>query len=692
VHAPAPPRPTTAPYFPALDGLRGAAVLGVVAFHLDGWLTGGYLGVDLFFVLSGYLITGLLVAEQSRKGRIDLRDFWARRARRLLPAMLALFPAIGLYARYFVSTLGGAGGASGLVAIASDRARIRGDAFATLGYYTNWRAIFARTSYWDLFAAPSPLEHTWSLAIEEQFYVVWPLVFLAIVRFVNAKFRGLICLVGALASSLAMARLYDAEQTARVYFGTDTRIGAILLGAALAFLKASPASVEPPRVLLALRRTLFPAVALAVTALLWAKLPGQDRRLYRGGFLLAELSAVALIDAATLPGMTAITPLFSLPPLRWFGRLSYGIYLWHWPIFCVLTAARTHLGFYPLSALRLAGTLLFATASFHLLEEPIRREKWAFLQRKWAGLTAIAASYAVALGVVLVPTQPTQEPLRLVSYTERRAAELAPTGKSVAIDVLPRADRLPPKTARILTLGDSVSQRLGYAMRLAQDDFSGRPVFVADRGVGNCSIMENRNLTVGADGHVPPLGHPDPSHGCAANWVRDATLLKPDITVFIIGGAFFTEMTFHAPASDPRATDAAGEKVTTCDPRWQEAYRLRLDQLADEMGPSAGELVVARTPYPAGKWRWGDIPQRVDCFNGILDRFAAARHLRTIDLAGHLCPVQALGKPSAEGGEEPCRLREGEDDIRPDGLHPDGPGARPLAHWMLTQVVGLERP
>ncbi len=691
MNAPAPPRPNSAPHFAALDGLRGAAVLGVVAFHLDGWLTGGYLGVDLFFVLSGYLITGLLVAEQSRNGRIALGDFWARRARRLLPAMLALFPAIGLYARYFVSTLGGAGGASGLVAIASDRARIRGDAFATLGYYTNWRAIFARTSYWDLFAAPSPLEHTWSLAIEEQFYVVWPLVFLAIVRVVKSQYRWLVCLVGALASSLAMARLYDAEQTARVYFGTDTRIGAILLGAALAFLKSQVAK-EGASSFLKLRRTLLPIVALGVTALLWAKLPGQDRRLYRGGFLLAELSAVALIDAATLPGTTAITALFSLPPLRWFGRLSYGIYLWHWPIFCVLTAARTHLSFYPLSALRVAVTLLFATASFHLLEEPIRREKWAFLRRGVSGVAAIAASYAVALVVVLVPTQPTHEPLRLVSYAERRAAELAPTGKSVAIDVLPRADRLPPKTARILTLGDSVSQRLGYAMRLAQDDFPGRPVFVADRGVGNCSIMENRNLTVGADGHVPPLGHPDPSHGCAANWVRDATILKPDITVFIIGGAFFTEMTFHAPGAPSPA--AAGEKVTTCDPRWQEAYRLRLDQLADEMGASAGELVVARAPYPAGKWRWGDIPQRVDCFNGILDRFAAARHLRTIDLAGHLCPVQAAGNAGVAAlvGEEPCQLREGEDDIRPDGLHPDGPGARPLARWMLKQVVDAERP
>ena len=149
---------------PALDGLRGAAVAGVLLFHA-GHLRGGYLGVDVFFVLSGFLITSLLLAEGARTGTVALGAFWARRARRLLPALLAVLAFVAVY--------------SLVVASAAERTTIRGDGLATLGYFANWRAIFSGTDYWALFRSPSPLEHTWSLAIEEQFYLVWPLLLVA---------------------------------------------------------------------------------------------------------------------------------------------------------------------------------------------------------------------------------------------------------------------------------------------------------------------------------------------------------------------------------------------------------------------------------------------------------------------------------------------------------------------------------
>jgi peptidoglycan/LPS O-acetylase OafA/YrhL len=164
---PAPKGQTGMAHMPALDGLRGLAVMGVVWFHLGGrygkLVTGGYLGVDLFFVLSGFLITSVLLHELDSRGRVDFTRFWLRRARRLLPAMLSLVPAIAIYT-HFLST-------------AKEATEIRNDGLATLGYVANWRAIFSQKSYWDLFSAPSPLEHTWSLAIEEQFYVFWPLLF-----------------------------------------------------------------------------------------------------------------------------------------------------------------------------------------------------------------------------------------------------------------------------------------------------------------------------------------------------------------------------------------------------------------------------------------------------------------------------------------------------------------------------------
>ncbi|RYE90039.1 MAG: acyltransferase, partial [Myxococcales bacterium] len=161
-------------HIPALDGLRGLALLGVLLFHADGALRGGYLGVDLFFVLSGYLITTLLLAEQASAGRIELGAFWVRRFRRLMPALLSLMPAIALHAW--------------LLAAPGELPGLRADALATLGYVANWRAILAHKSYWDLFNAPSPLEHTWSLAIEEQFYVLWPLLVVAVLRRRSPRF------------------------------------------------------------------------------------------------------------------------------------------------------------------------------------------------------------------------------------------------------------------------------------------------------------------------------------------------------------------------------------------------------------------------------------------------------------------------------------------------------------------------
>lgn len=194
---------------------------GVLAFHA-GYLTGGFLGVDLFFVLSGFLITSLLVVEHRRTGRIRLGRFWARRARRLLPALLVVAAAVAMYAWF--------------VADPAELDRVRGDALATLTYMANWHEVMAGRSYWDLFAVPSPLE-PWSLAIEEQFYLVWPLVVVAVVRLAGGSCRVLAAVAGLLAgaSATAMAVLHRPfDDPSRVYFGTDTRASGILIGALLA--------------------------------------------------------------------------------------------------------------------------------------------------------------------------------------------------------------------------------------------------------------------------------------------------------------------------------------------------------------------------------------------------------------------------------------------------------------------------
>src|SRR5262245_60370628 len=224
-------------HVPALDGLRGVAVLVVVAFHLNR-LQGGFLGVDLFFVLSGYLITSLLLVEHAGSGAVRLGRFWARRARRLLPALLLMLVGVTLLV--------------GRLTAPGERPLIRGDALSTLGYVANWHAMAHDVSYWDMFVQPSPLDHMWSLGIEEQFYVVWPLIAAGLLALAARRGRRGPTLVaavagaGAVASFAVMAATYSELDTSRAYYGTDARLGPTLLGVALAALMAARARRTVP--------------------------------------------------------------------------------------------------------------------------------------------------------------------------------------------------------------------------------------------------------------------------------------------------------------------------------------------------------------------------------------------------------------------------------------------------------------
>ncbi|MBA2326579.1 MAG: acyltransferase, partial [Actinobacteria bacterium] len=211
-------------YQPALDGLRAIAVASVIAYHLgEGWAQGGFLGVDAFFVLSGYLITSLLLVEWAANGTIDFAAFWGRRARRLLPALLLVLLAVAVYAAIEVP--------------ADELSELRCDGLATLFYGANWRLVFSGESYFDLFSNPSPFRHAWSLAIEEQFYIVWPLVTFGCLRLARGRTWVLagVCVGGTALSMLAMAALYEpGGDPSRAYYGTDARAHALLIGVGLA--------------------------------------------------------------------------------------------------------------------------------------------------------------------------------------------------------------------------------------------------------------------------------------------------------------------------------------------------------------------------------------------------------------------------------------------------------------------------
>ena len=349
-------------HWPALDGVRALAVAAVIVYHArPGWLPGGFMGVDVFFVLSGFLITSLLLREQRGTGRVGLRAFWMRRARRLLPALYVL---LALVLSWEVAMrLTGA-------------TQLRWDALAAFGYATNWFLIGHQQSYFAAFSAPDALQHLWSLAVEEQFYLVWPLLFaLGLLRRRGALVA--VCTAAA-GSTLLCAFLYNPlGDPSRVYYGTDTHAAGLLIGAALALLHAR-AWPRVKRGHRPSRRAVVVALSVGCTALAalgagFALLGETQPLVYRGGLSLMALGAAALIGVLLHPAGRLLASAFAWRPLRWVGLRSYGIYLWHWPVL-VATSPHGDPGgaALPLTGAQVAASVALAALSYRYVETPVR--------------------------------------------------------------------------------------------------------------------------------------------------------------------------------------------------------------------------------------------------------------------------------------------------------------------------------
>ncbi len=465
--------PTTAVtgrHLPALNGLRGVAVLGVFAYHLQlGWASGGYLGVDLFFVLSGFLITTLLLEEWRGSGRISLPAFWARRAKRLLPALFLVVIALGLY--IIANALFGGPGANGLI----DLSGLRGEAIWTLLYANNWHLIFAHQSYFAQFSTPSPLQHTWSLAIEEQFYLVWPLVLLLLFRVAGRGWRrtGAVLAVslGVLSSVLMAALFQPGTDPSRIYYGTDTRLFDLMAGATLAFLAASrPQPAQPSRRIL---HVIGPTAA-AVLAVFWvtAGTPGglPTSFMFEGGFLICAALAALVVSDARLVEPGRFSRALAWPPLHFVGTISYGIYLWHWPVIVYVTGARTGLPTLPLDVVRVGVTLVLSTASYYLVERPIRLARPRGLVRWWGAPLAGILS-AVVIVVATIPAIADPSPVVRTS----QLAPVSPKGQPVPgsggyehqLPIRLTAQPSPSDPLHVLLIGDSVMQDASYGITAA---------------------------------------------------------------------------------------------------------------------------------------------------------------------------------------------------------------------------------
>jgi peptidoglycan/LPS O-acetylase OafA/YrhL/lysophospholipase L1-like esterase len=358
-------------YLPGLDGLRAIAVGAVVAYHVGlGWAQGGLLGVGVFFTLSGYLITDLLLGQQEITDKLQLTDFWLRRARRLLPALFVMLAVVTAW----VTLL--------------DRSQlpaIRGAVVASAGYVSNWWLIAQHSSYFAQFGPPSPLGHLWSLAVEEQFYLIWPWLLWLGLR-LRRKHPGTDTRLAAAtlrlaaASAVTMALLYrPGYDPTRVYEGTDTRAFALLIGSALAFVW--PSRHLRGEITEGARWVLDGAgfAGLVVFAVLVWRTSEYSAFLYRGGMVLLALGT-ALMVASTASPASRFGRILGRQPLRWLGVRSYGIYLWHFPII-VLTTPADGRDTLARGALQVAASIGCAALSWRYLEEPIRH---GALRRWWA--------------------------------------------------------------------------------------------------------------------------------------------------------------------------------------------------------------------------------------------------------------------------------------------------------------------
>jgi peptidoglycan/LPS O-acetylase OafA/YrhL len=451
-----------------LDGLRGVAVILVIIFHsgLD-WLPGGFLGVSVFFTLSGFLITSLLINECENSGRINLKAFWGRRLRRLAPASLVVIAVVIGLASWLSTSI--------------EASRIKGDAISAVLYFSNWRFIYSGHSYGELFASPSPLQHLWSLSIEEQLYVVVPVIIAGLFA-VGLRRRGIgvVLLVGVFGSTIATMLISGHEH---IYYGTHTRAAELLLGAALACLfgqRIEQLATKPARPW----STLYLLPLLGVVLL--AKFSTVDSAwVYSGALTLFGLLSVVCLIAAIQGG--PVRAILSWSVLVRVGEVSYGLYLIHWPVIVWLNTDRLDVNPTALFGAQVVVTVLLTVLSYWLIEQPIRHRK--VLRSVPVALGAFVASVVAAVvlaSAVLASTS------GRVDTTPEILVTLAPNTTNVnevvtttVADAMPtRIDRTVPLS--ILVIGDSTAENIATALAGASDGNLG----VISGGVLGCPLLK----------------------------------------------------------------------------------------------------------------------------------------------------------------------------------------------------------
>ncbi|HEX3334805.1 MAG TPA: acyltransferase family protein [Acidimicrobiales bacterium] len=660
-------------YLPGLDGIRAGAVVAVMLFHGGiPHVDGGFMGVDAFFVLSGFLITSLLIGEWRQTLTIKLGAFWARRARRLLPALLLMLLFVAFFASVIVPK--GTYGA------------LRLDALSTLLYVSNWHFILVNSNYFNEATASSPLLHTWSLAVEEQFYLIWPLVVLGVMRFTkNLRALFVLCIAAAVGSGLWMHVVYGGgSNTNRAYLGTDTRSQCLFIGCALAvgLVLLAQRSHEDGRLAkgelwrpasnngLAACGLLGIAGAIGAVAI-WVATTSTTSFPYDGGFFLIGLCVGAVILAVVAAPKSIVPRALALTPVRYVGRISYGLYIWHWPIFIWLDHQRTGLMGYELFAVRVAVTFAVSVVSFHLVERPIRMGTFVSQWRAWL---VVPAGVGVVLAAVIAAT------------TTAGTAALAGT----TVPSLPQAPSTTTTTTpgtppvRILLFGDSVALTLGLGLGVEreQDKYG---YVLSDKGILGCGVVDGPEVELlGSHDSTPPAcdgSAYDPSEApnnqpWPYQWLSALAEVHPNVAVLLAGRWEVVDREYQ------------GQWTNILHPAYAAYVKNQLERASTLVVSTGAHMVFLTAPctdageQPDGAPWPEDSAARLDAYNRLV-REVAAEHPQTdsvVDLDGAVCP----------GGKYTSNI-EGVNVRRNDGVHFTIAGGQLLAPVLMPPIVAAGR-
>lgn len=630
---------TTRPFHPGLEGLRGVAVVVVLLFH-DGfvWMQGGFLGVSTFFTLSGFLITGLLVSEYDRTGRIDLLRFWSRRFRRLMPAALLTLFGVAIFGY--------------MAADVTQHERLLGDGLSALFYVANWWLIVTDVGYAGLMGSPSPIQHFWSLAIEEQYYVFYPLMASAglVLAGLSRRTLGVALLVMMTAAWTWMAWLAMGEvSNARIYYGTDTRCAELLAGGVLAL--AVTGRQIPERHQTAI--SWLGVLGLAVSLWFWATSSTEHESLYMGGLVLFTAASVTIIVAAIQP-VGPVRWLLSGAVLRWIGRVSYGAYLIHWPIYLWLNPERTGLDGLPLTALRMGLTSICAAISYRWLEEPIRSGRRILGWRRW--VAPPVAALAVIAAFTMASGWASRQPPRSVPSIVAHPPSLSPGNSRMATNRSP---------IRILVLGDSVSHNIGDGLiRWAKKTGRAEVVNKARKGCGIARGAWVNDLTR--------------THRICDDWKRgyERPILRYDPDLVVVYSAGFDLVNRQLDSWDAPLAIGDADYDRWLRSEYDSAVALFSRQGAHVVWISP--LCLGRKPGPGGNSPLEPERTRLLTKNIVKPLAHESNHVSYADLYSQVCP----------GGQFTNEFA-GIPNFRPDGIHFSERGADWVANWLGLQLLAI---